>query len=93
MSKAIEQFNYFTGHKYQGVNAQDLASKGFTSNEWATYRQWIEHDQQVQKGQKSTGIMLVRPDDDNPKKAVVKWYRVFNREQVAPVEQVTEVKE
>ena len=91
MSKALEQFNHFTGHKYQGINSVDLASKGFTSNEWATYKQWFEHGFQVQKGQGGTSIMIVRPNEDNPKKAVVKWYRVFNKEQVAPVEQ--EVKE
>ena len=81
----MEQFNYFTGYKYQGVNSQDLASKGFTSNQWATYKQWIEHDQQVQKGQHGTGIMLVKKDDDSGK-TVVRWYKVFNLEQVAPLE-------
>lgn len=88
--KKLDQFNFFTGYKYQGQNAVDLASKGYKSNEWGTYKQWFEHDYQVQKGQKGTGIMLVRPDDDNPKKAVVRWYKVFNREQVAPSEQATE---
>lgn len=83
--KTLEQFNYFTGHKYQGTNAQDLAGKGYKSNEWATYRQWIEHGQQVQKGEHGASIMLVRPDEDNPKRAVVRYYKVFNREQVAPV--------
>lgn len=79
----VEQFNYFTGHKYQGINAQDLASKGFKSNEWGTYHQWLNEGQQVQKGQHGTSIMLVKPDDETGK-TVVKWYRVFNREQVAP---------
>ena len=85
--KKLEQFNYFTGHKYQGTNAADLASRGYKSNEWGTYKQWLEHDFQVQKGEHGVGIMLVRPDDDNPERAVVRWYKVFNREQVAPVEQ------
>jgi antirestriction protein ArdC len=85
MTKVIEQFNFFTGYKYQGVNAQDLASKGFKSNEWGTYKQWFEHEFQVQKGNKGTGIMLVKKDDDTGK-TVVRWYKVFNREQVAPVE-------
>lgn len=82
----MEQFNYFTGYKYQGVNAQDLASKGYKSNQWATYKTWIEHDYQVQKGNKGTGIMLVRKDDETGK-TVVRWYKVFNFDQVAPVEQ------
>lgn len=82
----MEQYNYFTGYKYSGVNAQDLASKGFKANQWATYRQWIADDKQVQKGQHGTGIMLVKEDEKTGKK-VVKWYKVFNLEQVAPVEQ------
>lgn len=84
MSK-LEQFNYFTGHKYQGINAQDLASKGYKSNQWATYRQWLEGGQQVQKGQRGTSIMLVKKDEDDKERAVVRWYRVFNLDQTAPV--------
>ena len=40
---------------------------------------------QVQKGQHGTGVMLVKPSDDDKSKAVVRWYKVFNLEQVAPV--------
>jgi len=80
-----EQFNKFTGHKYQGQNASDLASKGFDSNQWGTYHQWLNAGMQVQKGQHGTGVMLVKPSDDDKSKAVVRWYKVFNLEQVAPV--------
>ena len=82
----MEQFNYYTGYKYQGINTQDLASKGYKSNQWATYKAWVEHDMQVQKGQHGTGIMLVRKDEETSK-TVVKWYKVFNLEQVAPMVQ------
>ena len=88
-SKHLDQFNFFTGYKYQGQNTIDLALKGYKSNEWGTYKQWDEHGYQVQKGQHGTGIMLVRKDDTTDK-TVVKWYKVFNREQTKPKE--TEVK-
>lgn len=80
-----DQFNYFTGYKYNGVNAQDLASKGYESNQWATYNQWLNGGYQVQKGNKGTGIMLVKKDDETGK-TVVRWYKVFNFNQVAPAE-------
>lgn len=81
----MEQFNYFTGHKYRGVNSQDLTSKAHKSNQWATYRQWFNNGYQVTKGEHGTSIMLAK-EDDTTKKTVVKWYRVFNFEQVAPIE-------
>lgn len=83
----VEQFNYFTGHKYQGVNAQDLARQGHKSNEWGTYHQWLGAGMQVQKGNHGVSIMIVKPDPEHDGKTLVKWYRVFNRDQVAPVEE------
>lgn len=85
MTKNNEQFNYFTGYKYQGVNAQDLASKAGKSNQWATYHQWLNNGYQVQKGQHGTSIMIVKDDPESDKK-LVRYYKVFNFEQVAPVE-------
>jgi antirestriction protein ArdC len=85
MSKQQDQFNYFTGHKYSGINADDLARSTFKSNQWATYGQWAEKEMQVQKGQHGTSVMFVKKDEETDK-TVVKYYRVFNLEQVAPME-------
>lgn len=84
--KQLDQFNYFTGHKYSGQNAHDLASKGHKSNQWGTYNQWLNQEQQVQKGEHGTSIMFVKDDPDTGKR-VAKWYRVFNLDQVAPLVQ------
>jgi antirestriction protein ArdC len=84
-TKTLDQFNYFTGHKYQGQNVLDLAGQGYKSNQWATYNQWFSNGYQVQKGQHGTGIMLVKKDDDSTD-TVVRWYKVFNFEQVKPME-------
>ena len=86
MTKAQDQFNYFTGHKYNGTNASDLASKKYKSNQWATYHQWLNNGYQVQKGEHSTSIMLVKQDPESDK-TLVRYYKVFNFEQVAPVTQ------
>jgi len=86
MTKSKDQFNYFTGYKYSGVNAQDLASKAGKSNQWGTYHQWLNAGYQVQKGEHGTSIMLVKKDDDTGK-TLVRYYKLFNFMQVAPVEQ------
>lgn len=94
MSKTLDQFNYISGHKYSGINAQELArvqiEHEFKSNEWATYGQWFSKNMQVQKGQHGTSIMIFVPNEDDPKKPKVGYCRVFNLDQVAPLEQATE---
>lgn len=81
--------NYFTGNEYQGINAQDLnlAAKlnKYEENQWATYRQWFDNGYQVQKGEKGTGIQVVREDEEKPDKKIVKYYRVFNLAQVKEI--------
>lgn len=79
--------NYFTGTEYQGQNAADLKAAGYPDNQWATYRQWFNNGYQVQKGQHGTSILVVRDDDDRKGKKMVKYYRVFNIAQVAPIEE------
>lgn len=86
MSK-LDQFNYFTGHKYQGQNAHDLAACNFKSNQWATYHQWLNDGKQVQKGQHGMSVMLAKPDPEDDTKMIFRYYKVFNLDQVAPVEQ------
>lgn len=79
-----QPINFFTRTEYKGQNAVDLRLQGYKSDEWATYKQWLNGGYQVQKGQKGTGIMVVTEDEKNNKKAV-RWYRVFNIEQVKEI--------
>lgn len=81
--------NIFTGTEYKGQNAADLALaaklNSYKSDEWATYKQWFNNGFQVQKGQKGVAIMAVI-DDSETKKKGVRYFRVFNVAQVAPIE-------
>lgn len=80
--------NYFTGVEYSGHNATTLRMTSYKSNQWATYRQWLEGGYQVQKGQKGQGIMKIVEDKDGNKRP--KYYRVFNLEQVKVIEEEQE---
>ena len=65
--------NAVTGAKYNGVNVialwAEAQAKGYTSPEWATYRQWLEIGAQVRKGERSTSCVKVLTfaarDDEN----------------------------
>lgn len=87
----IEQINITTGKAYTGGNISNLLEAGFTSNEWATYRQWQGENMQVQRGQKGTRItkmVKIICKKENKQKLVPRYYTVFNAEQVAPIEEV-----
>ncbi len=89
----MTQHNVFSGTEYKGQNAADLALAQMTykyeSDEWATYKQWLEHGYQVQKGEKGVGIMAVIDDAEKSKKAV-RYFRVFNVAQVKLIEESEE---
>lgn len=67
-------------------------TKGYSSGEWATYRQWTEKGAQVRKGEKSSTVVLWKWDnnahgDDSETKGhsrllFTTGYAVFNAEQV-----------
>jgi len=82
--------NTTTGKEYTGSNVAELLAAGFTSNEWATYKQWQGEGMQVQRGQKGTRItkmVKIICKKEHKEKLVPRYYTVFNAEQVAPVEQ------
>ena len=64
--------NAATGAKYRGVNVVALWSEavlaGFSSGQWATYRQWRTLDAQVRRGERGALIVFYgqidRPDDN-----------------------------
>lgn len=76
--------NFSTGNEYQGKNSYILALTGRKNPEWGTYLQWKAAGYQVQKGEKGTPIQAVctKKTEDGEESKGVRYYRVFNREQV-----------
>jgi len=50
--------NYITKKPYRGMNHFWLSVQEFSTNEWATYKQWSEKDYQVKKGSKATKVVF-----------------------------------
>ncbi|GAB5512199.1 MAG: zincin-like metallopeptidase domain-containing protein [Hyphomicrobiales bacterium] len=88
--------NPTTAHRYQGINVPSLwidqQEKRFTSNHWATFRQWKETGAQVRKGEKGSPIIfyktLTRTEENAKGEAeeisiqMMRFYSVFNANQV-----------
>ena len=55
------QRNAVSKKPYRGVNTLILATSGFQSPWFATYKQWHEMGAQVRKGEKSTAIFFWKP--------------------------------
>lgn len=89
-------FNPVTTHRYQGINVPSLwcdqQARAFTSNHWATFRQWRERGAQVRKGEKGSPIIfyktLIREGENENGEAeditipMLRSYAVFNADQV-----------
>ena len=82
-----------TGKTYRGINLLILgmsrAAAGYGSHHWATYRQWESMGAQVQKGQKSTTVILYKPLKVSDKVTgedktipLLRTFAVFNADQV-----------
>jgi len=88
--------NPITKKTYQGINILSLwsyqQSKGFTSNQWATFKQWQNVDAKVRKGEKASRIIfyktLIKSEEnenaetEDVKIPMLKVYNVFNANQV-----------
>lgn len=91
--------NAITDQAYNGINILNLwvsASKnGYTSNQWATYKQWQSAGAQVRKGQKGSLVVFYKPltpndgddanDDTNTQLSfpfVLKTSSVFSKDQL-----------
>jgi antirestriction protein ArdC len=83
--------NYTTGDRYRGINIlllwNSAIEKEYQSNEWATYKQWNEANEQVQSGE--TGHTIIKyntldkeVDGEIQKIPYLKAYKVFNRAQL-----------
>lgn len=88
--------NPTTGNQYQGINILSLwfnqQSKGFSSNEWATFNQWKTAGANVRKGEKGSRIIFYKTltasekdengNEQERKIPMLKAYTVFNANQV-----------
>lgn len=79
------------GTAYRGINHLLLSSSGHQSNIWATFKQWKDKDCSVKKDERSQIVVLWKffKEADEQGNAtgktsgvMVKYYRVFNSEQV-----------
>ena len=95
--------NVVTDRPYNGINRLLLGMQNRTSPLWATYNQWQSIGAQVQKGQKSTTIVLFKPvstertnsqgETETSSFAMMKSFAVFNADQTdyqAPITSATE---
>lgn len=100
--------NLVSKNNYNGINVLLLwgsaLRQGFSSNVWASYKQWSEKGCQVKKGSKSTMITfwksyektVVQADGttEDETRIVPRYYNVFNADQVegydAPTVDATE---
>ncbi|SRR5579885_710110 len=91
--------NAISRKPYRGVNTVCLwaasQAKGYTTGEWATYKQWQERGAQVRKGEKSTTVVFWKfansaaetDDTDGDERSgsrllFTRGYAVFNAAQV-----------
>ncbi|MBL4602889.1 MAG: DUF1738 domain-containing protein, partial [Emcibacteraceae bacterium] len=88
--------NPTTESHYHGVNIPSLwfdqQEKGFTSNRWATFKQWKEQGAAVRKGEKGSPIIFYktlvktekneRGEDQENHIPMMRSYSVFNANQV-----------
>ncbi|CAA0090285.1 DNA primase TraC [Halioglobus japonicus] len=97
--------NSFTRNTYNGINILSLwvsaMDKQFSSNSWATYKQWQQMGAQVRKGQKGNPIVIYKalspnedtgsatetgPDYHTRPRVLIRSATVFNADQVTGLE-------
>ena len=99
--------NAASGKSYRGINTLILwcqeIERGYSSGQWATYKQWSELGAQVKKGEKSSPIVfwknLETDENENKEEKAVEANRrpilvshanVFNAEQVEGFQKASE---
>ena len=91
--------NALSGKPYRGVNTLALwcaaHDAGYSSPQWATYKQWQERGAQVRKGEKASSIVFWKMNDtgealegagsaeeeNGSRRIIARGYCVFNAEQ------------
>lgn len=94
--------NLVTGRPYRGINIWMLLSSGFSSPYWLTFRQALEHEGHVRKGEKGFPVVYwkfgtreVQDGDETVEKQTVlcRFYTVLNLDQcegIAAPEELSE---
>ena len=97
LSRSAAPVNAGSSRPYRGINTLllwcEAGRRGYSSNRWATYRQWNELGAQVRKSEKSTTVLLWKPIADSGDRAdagdqparqrlLARAFRVFNTDQV-----------
>lgn len=82
-----EPFNAISNRKYNGLNIVLLGSQGFQSGAFASFKQWKSKGCTIKKGAKSNMVTFwnigkKEEDDEEKKFFFLKYYNVFNSEQV-----------
>ncbi len=96
--------NLVTGKQYRGINVFLLSCSSFGSPWWLTFNQAKAKGGKVRKGQKGTMIVFWKPlqikekntvtgKDEKKKVFVLRYYTVFNLDQVAGIEAPPEPEE
>ena len=84
--KGNAPMNALTGDLYTKSNHTTLMATGRQDQIWATFDQWKKLGKVVKKGQKGTKVCRVvkvkSKDENDDLKTRVKWFSVFNIEQV-----------
>ncbi|MFT3909725.1 MAG: zincin-like metallopeptidase domain-containing protein [Ferruginibacter sp.] len=84
--------NYATGNNYRGINILLLwcasKDKQYSSNDWASYKQWVSKKEAIRKGEKGNLIVYTdtyekEVDGELQKIPFLKYSVVFNRCQLA----------
>lgn len=84
--------NFVTENRYRGINILLLwgsaMNKGFTTQEWATFKQWSQKNERIKKGEKGNMIVYYdtiekEVDGEIQKLPFIKTSVVFNRCQLA----------
>ena len=91
-SAASAPRNFISGKAYRGVNTFILAARGFSSPYWLTFKQARLKGGVVRRGEKGTAIIFWKfteekdGDGKEIKKALLRYYMVFNAAQVDGVD-------
>ncbi len=88
--------NFFSKKQYRGINVFLLASSGFKSPYWLTYKQVQEMGGNVIKGERSFPVLFwsfldkktdkENDSEENQKIGYIKFYNVFNAAQIEGIE-------
>jgi antirestriction protein ArdC len=97
LSRSGAPVNAGSSRPYRGINTLllwcEAGRRGYSSNRWATYRQWNELGAQVRKSETSTTVLLWKPiaysvdredagDQPARQRLLARAFRVFNADQV-----------